>query len=130
MRQLQAALVLDPKQPSMAMLLARLQIERGGSGIDTLTHTLPYVGANGEYHAFLAGALQRQQSHREAIDQYQIALRSLPLNGVWLMGLGISLQAEKRDAEALDAFRKARSSGTLNQQLAGFVDGKIQQLAR
>jgi MSHA biogenesis protein MshN len=130
MQQLQLALTVDPKQPSMAMLLARLQIERGGSGIDTLTRTLPYVGANGEYHAFLAGALQRQQRHREAIEQYQAALRGLPQNGVWLMGLGISLQAEKRDAEALDAFRKAKASGTLNQQLASFVDGKIQQLAR
>jgi MSHA biogenesis protein MshN len=130
MQQLQLALTLDPKQPSMAMLLARLQIERGGSGIDTLTRTLPYVGANGEYHAFLAGALQRQQRHREAIDQYQAALRGLPQNGVWLMGLGISLQAEKRDGEALDAYRKAKASGTLNQQLATFVDGKIQQLSR
>jgi MSHA biogenesis protein MshN len=130
MRQLQTALKLDPKQPSMAMLLARLQIEHGGSGIDTLMQTLPYAAGNGEYHAFLAGALQRQQRHREAIDQYQTALRSLPSNGVWLMGLGISLQAEKRDAEALDAFRKAKASGTLNQQLAGFVDGKIRLLAR
>jgi MSHA biogenesis protein MshN len=46
------------------------------------------------------------------------------------MGLGISLQAEKRDAEALDAFRKARSSGALPPELASFVDGKIQQLSR
>jgi MSHA biogenesis protein MshN len=92
--------------------------------------TLPYVGTDSEYHAFMAGALQRQQRHGEAIDQYQAALRSQPQNGVWLMGLGISLQAEKRDGEALDAFRKAKASGTLNQQLAGFVDGKIVQLSR
>jgi MSHA biogenesis protein MshN len=129
-RHLQLALTLDARQPSMAMLLARLQIERGGSGVDTLMRTLPYAGANGEYHAFLAGALQRQQRHREAVEQYQLALRSLPQNGVWLMGLGISLQAEKRDAEALDAFRKARSSGSLSPELASFVDAKIQQLSR
>lgn len=129
MRQLQLGLTLDPKQPSLAMLLARLQIERGGNGIETLMRTLPFVGDNGEYRAFLAGALQRQQRHREAIEQYQLALRSMPQNGVWLMGLGISLQAEKRDGEALDAFRKARSSGTLNPQLAAFVDNKIQQLS-
>ncbi|GAB3452026.1 hypothetical protein GCM10027321_00200 [Massilia terrae] len=124
---LQTGLTLDPRQPSMAMLLARLQIEHGGSGIETLTRTLPYVGANSEYHAFLAGALQRQQRHREAVEQYQAALRGAQ-NGVWLMGLGISLQAEKRDTEALDAFRKAKNSGNLSADLLAFVDSKIQQL--
>ncbi|RZA32905.1 MAG: hypothetical protein EOP92_23590, partial [Lysobacteraceae bacterium] len=34
MAQLQAALALDARQPALAMLLARLQIERGGPGID------------------------------------------------------------------------------------------------
>lgn len=130
MRQLQLGLTLDPAQPALAMLLARLQIEHGGTGIDTLTRTLPYVGANGEYRAFLAGALQRQQRHREAAEQYQAALRSAPQNGVWWMGLGISLQAEKRDAEALDAFRKAKGSATLAPELLAFVENKIQQLAR
>jgi MSHA biogenesis protein MshN len=130
MRELQLALALDPRQPSMAMLLARLQIERGGTGIDTLLRTLPFAGGNGEYHAFLAAALQRQQRNREAAEQYQTALRALPQNGVWLMGLGISLQADKRDAEALDAFRKAKNSGTLTPELLSFVDGKIQLLSR
>jgi MSHA biogenesis protein MshN len=133
-RHLQAGLALDPRQPSLAMLLARLQIERGGSGIDTLTRTLPYAGkgtSNGaDYHAFLAGALQREQRHREAAEQYQAALRSAPGNGVWWMGLGMSLQAEKRNAEALEAFQRARASGTLSADLLAFVERRLQQLAR
>jgi MSHA biogenesis protein MshN len=129
MRQLEQGLALDPRQPAMAMLLARLQIEHGGTGIDTLTRTLPYAAANGEYHAFLAGALQRQQRHREAVEQYQSALAAAPQSGVWWMGLGISLQAEKRDAEALDAFRKAKGAGNLSTELLRFVDNKIQLLA-
>jgi len=130
MRHLQAALALDPRQSAMAMLLARLQIERGGSGIETLTRTLPYAGGDGEYLAFLAGALQRQQRHGEAAEQYQAALRSAPHNGVWWMGLGISLQAEKRDAQALEAFRNAKGTGSLNAELLAFVERKIQQLSR
>jgi MSHA biogenesis protein MshN len=112
------------------MLLARLQIERGGSGIDTLTRTLPYVGNNADYHAFLAGALQREQRHREAAEQYQAALRAAPANGVWWMGLGMSLQAEKRNAEALEAFQRARASGTLSVELQAFVERRLQMLAR
>jgi MSHA biogenesis protein MshN len=129
MRQLQLGLTLDPRQPAMAKLLARLQIERGGNGIDTLTRTLPYAGNDPDYHAFLAAALARQQRHREAAEQYQLAVRAAPSNGVWWMGLGISLQAEKRNGEALDAFQRARASGGLSQELQGFVERRIQQLS-
>jgi MSHA biogenesis protein MshN len=129
-RHLQAGLALDARQPALAMLLARLQIERGGSGIDTLMRTLPYAGSNADYHAFLAGALQREQRHREAAEQYQAALRAAPGNGVWWMGLGMSLQAEKRNSEALEAFQRARASASLSAELLAFVERRLQQLGR
>ena len=130
MRQLQAALVLDARQPSMAMLLARLQLERGGPALDTLMRTLPHAAGNGEYHAFLAGVLQREGRHREAAEHYQAALRTAPGNGVWWMGLGISLQAEKRDPDAMAAFWQALGSGTLSPELAAFVERRLGQLER
>jgi MSHA biogenesis protein MshN len=129
-RHLQGGLVLNLRQPALAMLLARLQIERGGSGIDTLVRTLPYAGNNADYHAFLAGALQRDQRYREAAEQYQAALRVAPGNGVWWMGLGMSLQGDKRNAEALEAFQRARASGTLSAELQAFVERRLQQLGR
>jgi MSHA biogenesis protein MshN len=127
---LRAGLALSLRQPALAMLLARLQIERGGSGIDTLMRSLPYAQGDGQYHAFLAGALQRQRRQREAIEQYQLALKTAPRNGLWRMGLGISLQADKREAEALDAFEQAKASGTLSPELQAFVERRLQQLAR
>jgi MSHA biogenesis protein MshN len=131
-RELQLGLAQDARQPALAMLLARLQIERGGSGIETLQRTLPYAAdttaESAEYRAFLAGALQRQQRHREAVEQYQQALRGAPGNGVWWMGLGISLQADKRNAEALEAFQRARASGSLNADLQAYVERRMQQL--
>ncbi|MES2297889.1 MAG: tetratricopeptide repeat protein [Pseudomonadota bacterium] len=128
MRQLQLGLTLDARQPAMAMLLARLQIERGGPGVDTLMRTLPYAAGNAEYHGLLAGMLQRQQRQREAIEQYQAALQAAPQNGVWWMGLGISLQAEKRNAEALDAFQHAKDAPNLNPELRNYVERKLASL--
>lgn len=127
-RHLQFGIGLDPRQVNMAMLLARLQLERGGAAVDTLQRSLPYAGNNAEYRAFLAGALQHDQRHREAVEQYQAALRLQPHNGVWWMGLGISLQADKRNAEARDAFTRARATGALNPELQVFVERKLQQL--
>jgi MSHA biogenesis protein MshN len=46
------------------------------------------------------------------------------------MGMGISLQAEKRNAEALEAFQKAEGSGVLSQELQVFVERQIRQLGR
>jgi MSHA biogenesis protein MshN len=130
MRQLQAALAIDARQPALAMLLARLQLERGGPAIDTLTRTLPYAAGNGEYHAFLAGVLQREGREHEAADHYQAALKRSPGNGVWWMGLGIALQADKRDAESRAAFTQAQASGTLSPELQAFVERRLGQLGR
>jgi len=130
MRQLQAALAIDARQPALAMLLARLQLERGGPAIETMTRTLPYAAGNGEYHAFLAGVLQREGRVHEAADHYQAALKRSPGNGVWWMGLGIALQADKRDAESRAAFMQAQASGTLSPELQAFVERRLGQLGR
>src|SRR6202007_1332214 len=66
-RQLRLALGIDPRQPGLARVLARLQLEKGGPALETLMKTLPYAGNSGEYHAFLAGVLQKQQRNPEAI---------------------------------------------------------------
>lgn len=123
-------IAVDPAQPGLAMILARLQLEKGElrSSIDTLQHTLPYAADNGDYHAFLAALLQRDARHKEAVEHYLTAVRKAPQNGAWWMGLGISLQAEKRATEAKEAYGRAKSSNTLSPELIEFIDGKLRQL--
>lgn len=127
-RQLRLALGIDPRQPGLAMVLARLQLEKGGPALETLMTTLPYAGNNAEYQAFLAGVLQRQLRHTEAAQYYRAALTLAPQNGVWWMGLGISLQADMHLPEAREAYRRARLSNGLSPELQAFIDRKIESL--
>ena len=89
-----------------ASLLARLQAERGDvhGAIETMYSSLPMAGGQAEFQALLAGLLQRDKRHKVAAEHYQAALKIQPENGVWWMGLGISLQAENRQAASIEAF--------------------------
>lgn len=131
-RRAQDGLNLDPKQAGFAMILARLQIEKGEQqlAIATLQRTLPHALDRPEYQAFLAAVLQREGQHKEAVEQYLAALRKAPQNGLWWMGLGISLQADSRAAEAREAFTRARDGNNLSPELQAFVEQRLKQLPR
>ena len=126
---LQEGLTLNPNQPGFALALARLQAERGDTqaAIATMQNSAAAAQNNPEYLASLAALLQRAGRHAEAVEHYQAALQ-LTSSGVWWMGLGISLQALDRKAEARDAFTRAKSSNTLTPDLQAFVEQHLQQL--
>lgn len=124
MNLLQEGLELAPAQPGFAMMLARLQVERGqlDAGVRTLARSAEFAEGNADYAAFFAGLLQRQQKHAEAVTQFQRALQLRPNAGVWLLGLGLSLEALGRSADALEAFRRAGSSGNLPPDLQTYAE--------
>ncbi len=127
---LQEGLNLNPDRSSYAILLARIQVERGDlqGAQDLLSRHAAKAANNADFHAFHAAVLQRLGRHKEAVSGYQAALRIAPNAGVWWMGMGISLQAENRDAEARDAFTRAKSAGSLNPDLVSFIDQRLKQL--
>lgn len=127
---LQQGLQNNIKHSAFAMLLARLQVERGAlpDAVATLRKTLPYADRQADYQAFVAALLQRQNNHAEAIEHYQIAVQLAPKSGVWLMGLGISLHAVKRNDEARDVFKRAIETGTLSAELQEFVEKRLKEL--
>ena len=127
---LQEGLETDRAQTGMAMLLARLQVDKGDlrPAIDTLQRTQSYAGDRADYQAFMAALYQRDSRHKEAVDRYIAALRKSPQNGIWWMGLGISLQAENRLNEARDAFVRSKATSSLPPDLLAFVEQKVSQL--
>lgn len=126
-RRLREGLNLDPNQPGLAMILARQLVDKGElqAAVDTLRSTLPYALERADYQAFLAALLQRQAKHKEAIEHYLSAVRMAPQSGVWWMGLGISLQAENRPADAQDAFNRAKATNSLSAELLAFVEQRL-----
>ena len=128
---LRKALESNPRQPRHAMVLARLEVERGEvtGAINTMVGALPYVQSDPDFHAFLAALLQREGRHRDAVDYYRAALRGVPGNGVWMMGLGISLRAANQSAEARDAFQRALESKQLTSELQEFVQRQLRELS-
>jgi MSHA biogenesis protein MshN len=129
-RALQEGLKIGPEQTGFAMLLARLQVERGAvdQAMATLDKSLPYAGNLADYQAFIAALFQRQGRHKEAVNHYQLALQLVPNNGVWLMGYGISLQGLQRNTDAKEAFMRALDSQSLSPELQKFVQQKLKVL--
>ncbi len=127
---LQEGLKQNSKQTHFAMLLARLQVERNALplALETLEKTLPYADQQADYQAFVAALLQRQNRHKEAITHYQLALQMSPNSGLWLMGLGISLQALQRKEDARDAYKRAIESRNLSPELQAFVVQRMKEI--
>ncbi|GIZ52439.1 tetratricopeptide repeat protein [Noviherbaspirillum aridicola] len=123
-------LARDPSQAGLAMIAARIQVERGElqPAVETLEHSLSHASEQPDYLAFLAALQQRAERHKQAVELYVKALQRSPQNGIWWMGMAISLQADQRKAEAAEAFRRAKASGALSPELQAFVDGRLAQL--
>ena len=127
---LQEGIRLSPSQIGFVMTLARLQVNRddNAGAIGTLRASQEYAKGSADYLAFLAALLQRQGTHAGAIEQFQSALRLRPDAGVWWLGLGMSLQAIGRIADAQEAYRRARATNSLNPELASFAEQRLRQL--
>ena len=126
---LQQGLELQPGHSGYAMTLARLQVERGdtAAALATLQRNPPSA-ENAEYHGFVAALLQRTERHKEAIEHYQAALSLNPAAGPWLLGLGISLQADNQPAKAAEIFRRARQNNNLSPELRAFAEQRLKQV--
>ena len=120
-------LISQPGQITWAMMLARLQVDRGdlAAAARTLQGSQSFAAGNADYQGFSGHVQQRLGQPKEAINFYLAATRLAPADGRWWLGLGLALEADHRAADAREAFLRARASGSLNADLLAIVDQKL-----
>lgn len=114
-------------QPRLALPLARLAVAGGdiATALVALSAAAPAAADDAQFRGLYAAVLARSGRHREAVAEYQAALRLAPGAGVWWMGLALSLEAEGRATDAREAYRQAQASGTLTAEVARFVEQRL-----
>ena len=124
---LREGLALVPGHSGYSMALARLQITSGSKddALATLERGLVSAGDDADYHAFYAALLQRVNRHEEATKPYITALRSDPSMPKWLIGVGVSLQAQSNTTDAAEAFQRALDTGELSAEVAQFATQQL-----
>jgi MSHA biogenesis protein MshN len=129
---LEEGLQRQPETVEWIKLAARIMVaqDEDDAAINTLARHPPQVAQDPDYHAFLAALYQRRNRHAEAITAYREVLRYQPGYGVWWMGLAISLEAEQRNPESLQAYRQAINTDRLTAELRDFVEQKIAALSQ
>jgi len=118
---------LLPQRSDWALLAARLMYERGdaSAALDTLTRYASYADRNADYQILYALLLQRAGRNADASNCYRNALLIRPNEGRWWFGLGRALDADHHDADARDAYAKARDSGNLPPEMQQAVERRL-----
>ncbi|MEO5364963.1 MAG: tetratricopeptide repeat protein [Magnetococcus sp. WYHC-3] len=117
--------------PVLGKLYAHALVRHGrvDSAVGVLERTRQEIfKPDAELNAFLAALYQRVGRHWDAISLYEVLLRDHSGNGVWWMGIGISLEAVGQRAEALNAYQRALDSGQLNRKLSYFTQERLKGL--
>ncbi len=124
---LRQGMSLKPLPHSFIIALARLQLAQGGlaQAQHTLHSHLQQAANDADYQAFYAALLQRSEQHGEAVEHYRAALKLAPRNGMWHVGLAISLQALARKDEARQAYEQALATRTLSPEQNAFVQQRL-----
>lgn len=122
-------LAIAPDNGGLRMALAQMQASGGetAAAAATLEQGLAAAGDDAAYQAMLAALQQKLGRHADAIGHYLVALRENPGMPAWLVGAGISLQAENLLDDAEAAFQRALDTGELSGAVAEFAN---QRLAR
>lgn len=112
--QLYARVLLEQKNPKLAIKI----LEQGSAEINI----------EPDYYALLAATYQRVNNHNKAIEIYLQLVKISSKQGIWWLGLGVSLEKSGKNKEALEAYQRAEKTGNLKSGLVKFTNNRISAL--
>jgi MSHA biogenesis protein MshN len=121
-----AGVPLDARRFALTAAQLQAELDNTAGALQTLDR-IPVEARGAAYHALAAAVAQRAGQHQLAVTEYGAALGFDPANAIAWVGMGISLQALGRDADALQAFRSA-ARAALSAELRAFVESRIRVL--
>lgn len=124
---LRAGLAIDSTQANMALQLGQLlaQQNRASEAIAYMEPALLNAADNPQFLGTLAGIYQNAGDPEQAINNYQAALSLRPNQGIWWMGLGISLEQTGQYGNAVAAYREALTQQRLRPDLRKYVNERL-----
>lgn len=125
---LSRSLAENPDNTKLLMLQARIyfiqeQFKQAQAVLRQITP--PTLNENPGFYAMNAALQQRLGHPLMAAELYEQLLSYDSNNSIWWMGLGIALESANKPNSAVDAFKRALSTGELNPDLRAFVATKI-----
>ncbi len=127
---LEEGLRLYPDRTEWTRLLAQAHIDAGNlfAAREVLEKSVPAISADPDYHALYAALLQKMTQHQQAALIYRNLLNAYPDNGIWWMGLAISLEALSRNRDALFAYSNAMKGHSLTPGTHQYIAQRIRVL--
>ena len=128
---LNEGLIQYPAQVEWIKMMARLLLKEGKvvEAKEILSKQTPALSTNTDYYALQAAILQKLDEHNKSAKIYRDLLQVNPLNAIWWMGLGISLESMKRYEDALYAYQKASNDPGLANESKSFVSQRLTMLS-
>jgi len=119
-----------PRYTNFKKLAARLLLDNNqtAKAVQLLLRNKPAMAADLNYFALLAASYQRNKNHAAAANTYVQLLKIKPREGIWWVGMAVSLEALNKNKEALEAYEKARQTGTLNTRVSNYSSQRLKQL--
>jgi MSHA biogenesis protein MshN len=120
---------LEPESLPLARLRGHLLLRQGRpqEARRVLEAAAPAASGQADYQALLGTLYQRLDRHELAVAHYRRALELQPDQGLWWMGLGVSLEQTQQGHAAREAFRNAHAY-PLSPALQQYVEGRLAAL--
>ncbi|MFO7858957.1 MAG: tetratricopeptide repeat protein [Ectothiorhodospiraceae bacterium] len=114
---------------ALARAKARLLMADAPAEAVTVLEAHPPQGfGEGRWHALLASLYREQGRPEDAAALYREMVREQPRNGVWWLGLGVSLEEIGDTDRALAAYQRALRVGELDGELMAFLRRRVEKL--